>query len=173
MLFFFISGSILSFPFTLLAEQTSVIVFTGLGALTSTVITVAFLGPFIEEFSKAFPLFYRHGETEKSILNLALMVGLGFGIFEFILYVASGVSPIFRLPGLFFHPASVSITAFGIATKKIWHYYLIAVAFHIANNFIAPISSFPFFVSVVITAIAVIFSLQLRARTKERIIEGQ
>ena len=46
------------------------------------------IAPFIEELAKVFPLFYRHGETERSIVMLGILIGLGFGITEFVLYVA-------------------------------------------------------------------------------------
>ena len=69
--------------------------------------------PFIEEFAKVFPLYYRHGETERSIMNLAVLTGLEFGVTEFVLYVFTlGVPFISRIPGLIFHASSTGITAY-------------------------------------------------------------
>jgi RsiW-degrading membrane proteinase PrsW (M82 family) len=92
----------------------------------------------LEEFAKAFPLLYRHGETERSVFTLGLLVGLGFGFVEFLIYVfVFGVPFVFRLAGVLFHGASTSITAYGIATKRGLTFYLIAVGLHFSNNFSA------------------------------------
>jgi RsiW-degrading membrane proteinase PrsW (M82 family) len=81
-------------------------------------------------------LFYRHGETERSLLDLGILVGLGFGVTEFALYVFTlGVPFISRVSGVIFHASSTGITAYGIAKKKPVPFYLVAVAFHLANNF--------------------------------------
>ncbi len=48
--------------------------------------SIVLLAPFIEEFAKVGPLLYRHGENERSIMNLGIFTGLGFGITEFVLY---------------------------------------------------------------------------------------
>jgi hypothetical protein len=88
--------------------------------------------------AKVFPLFYRHGETERSYVVLGLLIGLGFGISEFVLYVGVlGVPFVARIPGIIFHASSASITAYGIAKKNPLPYYLIAVALHVGNNFFA------------------------------------
>lgn len=98
----------------------------------------AVLAPFIEELAKVFPLFYRHGETERSIVMLGILIGLGFGITEFFLYTAMlGVSPIARLPGIVFHASSAAVAAYGIAKKNPLPYYLVAVGLHSINNFVA------------------------------------
>ena len=55
----------------------------GLDAFPATLVSAAFLAPLIEEFSKTYPLFYRHGETQRSIVRLALMIGLRFGVEKF------------------------------------------------------------------------------------------
>ncbi len=99
---------------------------------------VIILAPFIEELAKVFPLFYRHGETERSIVTLGILIGLGFGISELVLYVAFlGVPLIDRIPGVIFHASSAAITAYGIAKKNPLPYYLLAVVLHVANNFFA------------------------------------
>ena len=96
------------------------------------------VAPFVEELAKVFPLFYRHGETERSIVTLGVLIGLGFGISEFFLYVVFlHVPPIARVPGVIFHASSASITAYGIAKKNPLPYYLISVMLHAANNFFA------------------------------------
>ncbi|WP_414468760.1 PrsW family glutamic-type intramembrane protease [Methanobacterium sp. ACI-7] len=137
-LFFLISGIIVSIPLTLFfgtfAERLCIV----LPVFYATVCSVVIFTPFIEEFAKAFPLFYRHGETERSIFILGFLVGLGFGISEFLVYVFALDAPILvRLPGIFFHAASAGIIAYGIAKKQPVIYYLIAVGLHFLNNFSA------------------------------------
>jgi RsiW-degrading membrane proteinase PrsW (M82 family) len=101
----------------------------------ATICSIAIFTPFIEEFAKAYALFYRHGETGRSIFSLGFLIGLGFGLTEFLLYViVLEGSFLVRLPGIFFHAASTSITAYGIAKKKYWIFYLVAVALHVSNN---------------------------------------
>ena len=76
-IFFFISGLLVSVPFALFLAQ----FYDFLPLLISGVV----MAPFIEELAKVFPLFYRHGETQRSIVNLGVLIGLGFGITEFVL----------------------------------------------------------------------------------------
>ncbi len=129
--FFFASGILVSIPFAAFFES---LFPAGLSA--SFLIVV--LAPFIEELAKVFPLFYRHGETERSIVTLGILMGLGFGIAEFFEYVfLIGVPPIFRIPGIVFHASSAGITAYGIAKKNPLPFYSIAVVLHVANNFFA------------------------------------
>jgi RsiW-degrading membrane proteinase PrsW (M82 family) len=170
-LFFFLCGVITSVPLTLFVAQFANSFLAGLEAFYATLISTAVFAPFIEEFAKAFPLFYRHGETERSIFNLALFVGLGFGVVELLTYAfLLGVNPIERLPGLFFHPASTSIVAYGIATKRPTPFYLVAVVLHFSNNFLAVIYPFAARFSIVIVAITVFTSWRLHSRTQERFI---
>ena len=83
-------------------------------------------------------MFYRHGETERSIVTLGVLIGLGFGITELVLYVfVLGVPLLARIPGVIFHASSAAITSYGIAKKNPLPFYLIAVVLHIANNFFA------------------------------------
>ena len=171
LLFFFLCGVITSVPLTLFVAQFANAFLAGLDVVSATLISTAVFSPLVEEFSKAFPLFYRHGETERSIVNLALFVGLGFGIVELLTYVfLLGVNPIVRLPGLFFHPASTSITAYGIATKRPLPFYLAAVTLHFSNNFLAVMNPFAVQGSILIVAITVFTSWRLHNRTKERFI---
>jgi len=172
--FFLLSGAIVSVPLTLFVEQFANPFLGGLSTFDITLITVALFAPFVEEFSKVFPLFYRHGETQRSIFNLALFVGLGFGIVEFITYVATYGPAIIpdRIPGLFFHPASTSITAYGIATKRPAPYYLAAVSLHFANNALAVlVPTLPS--SVIVLAITLYASWQLHDKTKEKFVENE
>jgi RsiW-degrading membrane proteinase PrsW (M82 family) len=170
-LFFFLCGVITSVPLTLFIAQYANSLLGSFKVFFATLISTAVFSPFIEEFSKAFPLFYRHGETERSIVDLALFVGLGFGLVELLTYVfVLGVSPIDRLPGLFFHPASASVTAYGIATKRPGPFYAMAVAFHASNNFLALTSPFPVSGSFVIVALTVFTAWLLHSRTKEKIV---
>lgn len=135
-LFFLLSGIIVSIPMTLLFGT---ITTNFLGTLIfANLISIVIFTPFIEEFAKAFPLFYRHGETQRSIFILGFLVGLGFGLTEFFLYVFVFDVPFFvRIPGILFHAASTSIIAFGIATKRPIPFYLVAVGLHFLNNFSA------------------------------------
>jgi len=129
--FFFASGILVSIPFAAFFES---LVPTGFSALFLIVVAA----PFIEELAKVFPLFYRHGETERSIVTLGILIGLGFGIAEFFEYVyLAQVPAIVRIPGIVFHASSAAITSYGIAKKNPLPFYLIAVGLHVANNFFA------------------------------------
>jgi RsiW-degrading membrane proteinase PrsW (M82 family) len=128
----------------------------------------------VEEFSKIFPLFYRHGETQRSIFTLALFVGLGFGIVEFITYVAT-YGPLIipnRIPGLFFHPASASISAYGVATKRPLPFYLAAVSLHFANNFLAVLAPPTVPSTFIVLVITLFASWQLYNKTQEKFVEN-
>lgn len=145
--FFFSSGILVSIPFALF--------FSNFYGYLPQVLAVILIAPFIEELAKVFPLFYRHGETERSYVVLGLLIGLGFGISEFVLYVGVlGVPFVVRIPGIIFHASSASITAYGIAKKNPWPYYLIAVGLHIGNNFFAVASDvFSVFAEVLILVV--------------------
>jgi hypothetical protein len=102
-----------------------------------------------------------------------VLVGLGFGIVELLTYVSVlGTPIIYRLPALLFHPASTSIIAYGITTKRPLPFYLIAVFLHFSNNYFALTLTDPFSLlsSIFVVAIAVFTSWHLRTRTKEKII---
>jgi len=130
LVFFFISGILVSVPMALF--------FSNVYPYVSILISTAVLAPFVEELAKVFPLFYRHGETERSIVTLGVLIGLGFGISEFVLYVFFlGVPPIARIPGVIFHASSAAVTAYGIAKKNPLPFYLISVSLHATNNFFA------------------------------------
>lgn len=134
--FFLLSGIIVSIPITLSINAISSHLCFLLPVLYSEICAVAVFAPFVEEFSKAYPLFYRHGETERSIFTLGFLVGLGFGVSEFLFYVLGlGVPVYIRLPGIFFHASSASITAYGIATNRSLPFYLVATVLHLSYNF--------------------------------------
>jgi RsiW-degrading membrane proteinase PrsW (M82 family) len=127
--FFFASGILLSIPFAAFFESL-------IPSIVSTAILVVVLAPLIEELAKVYPLFYRHGETERSLVNLGLLIGLGFGVAEFFEYVVLIDVPFYiRLPGIIFHASTAVITAYGIVRKNPLPYYLLAVFLHMANNF--------------------------------------
>lgn len=130
LIFFFLSGILVSIPFALF--------FSNFYPLFPGALAVILVAPFVEELAKVFPLFYRHGETERSLVTLGILIGLGFGISEFFLYVFIYDVPwIVRIPGVIFHASSVAITAYGIAKKKPLPYYLTSVLLHATNNFFA------------------------------------
>ncbi len=172
MVFFFACGIIMSIPLTLVTATLADTLLTGLDTFTATLISTAIFAPFIEEFSKVLPLYYRHGETQRSILNLAIMVGLAFGIVELLEYVLLlGVPVVDRLPGLLFHPSSATVAAYGIATKRPVPFYLLAVALHFSANFLAIVNPFPFFsASILIVALALYAAWTFYGRTKEQVI---
>jgi RsiW-degrading membrane proteinase PrsW (M82 family) len=133
--FFFSSGVLVSIPFALF--------FANFYNFFPEALAIIVFAPFIEELGKVFPLFYRHGETERSYIILGLLIGVGFGISEFVLYVGFFGAPFYaRIPGVVFHASSAAITAYGIAKKKPLPYYLTAAALHVGNNFFAVVDSF-------------------------------
>jgi RsiW-degrading membrane proteinase PrsW (M82 family) len=172
-LFFFISGTIISIPFTVFYESFGDQFCFLLPYLPAELCSVVILAPFIEEFAKAYPLFYRHGETQRSIFKLGLSTGLGFGITEFFLYIFLYNAPIpVRIPGLIFHAASTSIIAYGIATKKPFAYYIIAVFLHFSNNYLAIIGDIWYVGGPIIVGLTVLLSWQLYRKTSERIVDN-
>jgi len=170
-LFFFSSGIITSVPLTIFVGTFTNSLCVVLPIFYARFCSTAIFTPFVEEFAKAYPLLYRHGETEKSIFTLGLLVGLGFGLAEFLLYVIAFRVPIyFRLPGIFFHAASTSITAYGIATKRPAQFYLIAVFLHFLNNFSAVVDPLWFIFGIAL-AITYYLSWHLYGKVSERIAE--
>ena len=167
-LFFLLSGIITSVPLTLFVGTFTDSLCVALPIFYAQVCSIALFAPFVEEFAKVFPLFYRHGETTKSIFSLGFIVGLGFGFTEFLLYVFVLDQPILvRLPAIFFHAASTSITAYGIGTRRPWLFYLIAVGLHFAVNFAALFSSLWILVGPAAIAVTYYLSWLLYNRTSE------
>lgn len=137
-IFFLLSGLLVSVPFTVFFSDFSNSLCEILPLLYAQVCSVALFAPFIEEFAKVFPLFYRHGENERSIVTLGILTGLGFGITEFLLYTfVLGVPFFSRISGVAFHAASTGITAYGITKKQPYRYYIFSVVLHITNNLVA------------------------------------
>jgi RsiW-degrading membrane proteinase PrsW (M82 family) len=171
MIFFFLCGVVISVPLTLFIYQYTDALLVGLNPFTIALMSQVLIAPFIEEFSKAYPIFYRHGETQRSLFKLAVLVGLGFGLVEMLTYVTVlGVNLGYRVPGLFFHPASTSLTAYGISVKQPFPYYIMAVFLHLANNYFALTSPIALLPSIVIVTITVFASWQLYNKTKEKIV---
>jgi RsiW-degrading membrane proteinase PrsW (M82 family) len=155
LIFFFVSGVLVSIPFALFFSQ--------FYPLFPSALAVIILTPFVEELAKVFPLFYRHGETERSIITLGILIGLGFGISEFVLYVFFlDVSFVARISGIIFHASSAAITAYGIAKKNPLPYYLIAVVLHVASNLFAYIGDVTFGVLAELLVLIVVYLLAWR-----------
>ena len=172
-IFFLLSGVIVSIPITLLFESLVGNASSALPTFIAQAILIVIFAPIIEEFSKAFPLFYRHGETERSIFILGFLVGLGFGLSEFFVYVfITGVPILIRLPGILFHAASTSIIAYGIAKRQPIRYYSLAVGLHFLNNFSA--LSDPGIIGVLIANIGAYYlSWHFYKKTSEKFIDQQ
>jgi hypothetical protein len=170
-LFFVFSGIIVSIPLTLFVDAFSSHLCFFIPIIYSEICTSSIFIPFIEEFAKVYPLFYRHGETERSIFQLGFLTGLGFGITEFFLYVfGSGASVYVRLPAVLFHASSTSIIAYGIATKRPMLFYLIAALLHLLNNFFAISGSIWFIGGPAVLITTYFLSLYLYGKTSERIV---
>ena len=170
--FFFISGILVSVPFTLFFSGFTDAFCVSLPLFYDQVCSVVIFAPFIEEFAKVFPLFYRHGETERSIVTLAILAGLGFGVTELALYVFTLDAPsIARIPAVIFHASSAGITAYGIAKKKPLMFYLIAVSLHLANNLIALLAfSLAIIPGMAVVVIAYLLAWRLYNRTSENVV---
>lgn len=166
LIFFLISGIVISFPFALFFEQ--------LSSFVPVVISLVLIAPVVEELAKVFPLFYRHGETERSIVTIGILLGLGFGITELIEYVfLLGVPLVVRIPGVIFHASSAAIVGYGIAKKNPLPYYLLAMALHMANNFLAEFANEGFGLLANLIVIIVTYLLAWRyynLASKEKIV---
>ena len=170
-IFFFLSGVLVSVPFTLFFFRFTDTLCVTLPFLFAQVCSIVIFAPFIEEFAKVFPLFYRHGETERSIMTLAILIGLGFGVTELILYVfTSDATLLSRLPGVIFHASSAGITGYGIAKKKPVPFYLIAVSLHLGNNLFALLgNALSVIPGLVVLVIAYLLTWRLYRQTSETV----
>jgi RsiW-degrading membrane proteinase PrsW (M82 family) len=159
-------------PFTLFFSDFTNSLCDVLPVFFGQVCSIVIFAPFIEEFAKVFPLYYRHGETERSIVTLAVLTGLGFGVTELVLYVfALDASFISRVPGLIFHASSAGITAYGIAKKKPIVFYLIAVSLHLANNLFALLgASLLYLPGVAIWVVTFLLARRFYLQTSETIV---
>jgi RsiW-degrading membrane proteinase PrsW (M82 family) len=173
-IFFLSSGLLMSVPFTLFFSEFSNSLCVAMPLLFAQVCSLVIFAPFIEEVAKVFPLFYRHGETERSLLDLGILVGVGFGTTEFVLYVFTLGAPfISRIPGIIFHASSAGITAYGIAKKNPVPFYLISVALHLANNLLALFSSevsFLYIPGLIVLVATYLLAWRLYRRTSETIV---
>lgn len=173
-IFFLLSGLLVSVPFTVFFSDFSNSLCAFMPILFAQVCSVVIFAPFIEEFAKVFPLFYRHGENERSMMTLGILIGLGFGITEFLLYIfILNVPVVSRLPGVAFHAASTGITAYGIIKNQPYRYYLFSVFLHIINNFVAIfINIIPalFIISVLNLVLTLYFAWTFYNDTSERIM---
>jgi RsiW-degrading membrane proteinase PrsW (M82 family) len=141
LVFFFISGVIVSVPFVVFFSQFTDLLCVDLPFFYATICSTVLFAPFIEEFAKVMPLFYRHGETERSFVTLGALIGLGFGVTELILYVSVLSVPVLeRIPAVVFHASSATITAYGLTRKKPVPYYLLAGGLHLSNNLLAAVT---------------------------------
>jgi RsiW-degrading membrane proteinase PrsW (M82 family) len=169
--FFLLSGVVVSIPLTSFINTFSDVLVSFMPEVYAGIFSVVLLAPIIEEFSKAYPLFYRHAETERSIFTLGFLVGLGFGIAEMIEYVVLLQYPILlRLPGVFFHASTTSIIAFGIGRKRPVPYYLIAVVLHLSNNLFAALWPFYLLGGPFIIGLTYFLSWFFYGKTRERMI---
>ncbi len=167
-LFFLTSGIIISVPFTFFLETLADQYFLYIPKFYFTIFTVAILAPLIEEFAKAYPLFFRHGETERSILILGLLVGLGFGLSEFFVYIFVYGAPIYsRISGIIFHASNTSIVAYGVAKRRILLFYFISVFFHSIINLSILIGNFYLVIGFICTLLSYFLLFYFFARTKE------
>ena len=141
-IFFLLAGLFVSVPFTIFFSDFSNSLCDFMPILFAQLCSVVLLAPFIEEFAKVFPLLYRHGENERSLMTLGVLTGLGFGITEFILYTFVLGAPLFsRLPGLIFHSASAGITTYGIIKNQPFRFYIFSVTLHSINNVVSIFST--------------------------------
>jgi hypothetical protein len=123
---------------------------------------------------ESFSIFLSSRRNERSLLNLGILVGLGFGVTEFALYVfALDVPFISRVPGEIFHASSTGITAYGIIKEKPITFYPIAVAFHLKNNLLALFSnsfSFVLILGLIVLNATYLLAWHLYHRTSETIV---
>ena len=133
--FFLLSGMLVSIPFVFYTKTMFNRLILTMPMSYARLISATIFTPFMEEFAKAYPLMYRKADSERSILLLGSIVGLGFGVAEALIYVFMLGSPMaIRLPGIFFHTLTAPITAYGIAKNRPLPPYLLAVALHFLNN---------------------------------------
>jgi len=172
-IFFFISGAIISSPFPILVNSiVSYALMINLPRFSATLISAALIAPVLEEFAKAYPLFFRHGETEKSIMILGFLTGLGFGIAEFLFYVyILKVPALIRVPTLLFHATNTMIIAHGIGQNKSFRFYLFAVWLHFLNNFSALYGNAWFVGGIFATIVSYAFAWYFYRKSTEQTIE--
>lgn len=171
--FFFLSGAIISTPFPLLYNTLgSNILLLSLPFSTALLLSVAVLAPILEEYAKAYPLFYRHGETERSLVTLGFLTGLGFGIAELFLYVFIMNAPVsIRIPLVLFHAATATITAFGIGRYRPFAFLAFAIFLHALYNYSLLMQQGLGWISLSIIIFTLLLALFLYSRTIEKEIK--
>lgn len=133
--FFLLSGMIVSIPFVFYTKTMFNRLILTMPMSYARLISATIFTPFMEEFAKAYPLMYRKVDSERSILLLGSIVGLGFGVAEALIYVFMLGEPMaIRLPGILFHTLTAPITAYGIAKNRPLWPYLLSVTLHFLNN---------------------------------------
>jgi RsiW-degrading membrane proteinase PrsW (M82 family) len=166
---FLLSGLVISVPISLFLETMAKDYLRSIlppGLASFLLITV--MAPVIEEYSKIYPLFHRHAETEKNIMNLAFLIGLGFGISEFFIYVFGLGAPVYiRVPAILFHATNASITAYGVAKNNATKYYSFAVGLHFLNNFFAEFGELWFLGGVGATLFSYYYAWRLYQRVSD------
>ena len=107
---------------------------------------------------------------QKATVIFGTAVGLGFGVTEFLVYVLLlGIPFCIRLWGIFFHASTTTIIAFGIAKKRTWVFYLMAVSLHFANNFLALLGgTWSVTGATAIEVISYLVAWRLYTRTREK-----
>jgi hypothetical protein len=171
-LLFLLSGVILSIPVSAFIYTFSDYVLLLLPGASAALVSSGLLAP-SSKFSRAYPLFFRHAETERSIFILGFLVGCGSGLAEFAEYIIFFNAPIIvRLPGILFHASSTSIVAFGICGKMALPSYLIAVALHMPNNLFAAPQPWPLYLfgGPVVIGLTYYLSWFFYGKTRERVI---
>jgi RsiW-degrading membrane proteinase PrsW (M82 family) len=168
--FFLISGFLLSVPMTLFFESTAQsFLVSDLSFNAASIVLAVVVAPIMEEFAKIFPMFYRHGETGKSLVTLGFTIGLGFGLSEFVEYVFFyGVSPLLRLPVVLFHSSTTSIAAYGVSIGRTYSYFGLAVLLHFLLNFSASLGQWAFGVYIAVLGVAYFSSSRLYAKASDK-----
>ena len=77
------AGLLMSVTFNPFFSDLSNALCVALSLLFAQVCAIVIFAPFVEKVAKVLPLFYRHGETERSIVDLGILVGVGSGVTEF------------------------------------------------------------------------------------------
>jgi RsiW-degrading membrane proteinase PrsW (M82 family) len=173
--FFLISGFLLSVPMTVFFESTAQnVLLSDFSFHSASILLAVVVAPIMEEFAKIFPMFYRHGETGKSLVTLGFIIGLGFGLSEFVEYVfIYGVSPLVRLPVVFFHASTTSIAAYGVSKGQTFRYYVLAVFLHFSLNSSATLGAWTGGIYVVILGVAYFLSGRLHSISSDKFnLEG-
>jgi RsiW-degrading membrane proteinase PrsW (M82 family) len=171
-LFFLISGIIVSIPITIFFGLFGERIYANIPLIYAPFVSLVLITPFIEEFAKAYPLFYRYSLSERSLFILGLLVGFGFGFTELLIYtLALGIPLYVRIPGLLFHAANTSLVAYGIAKKKALMFFLLAVFLHAIYNLFAIFDALTFIF--IVSLITYMLSFFAYVRTTEQYLEPE